>query len=112
MNLTEEQKKIGRRNFLKAVAGAPALVALGAAALTRGPVRGGPVKIALVGTGDMGRGLLNQYQREFCDLKALCDVNPKRRAAMVQMMVVLWFNVLMAPPASWTGSTWNVLACT
>jgi predicted dehydrogenase len=87
MNLTEEQRKIGRRNFLKAVAGAPALVALGAAALTRGPVRGGPVKIALVGTGDMGKGLLNQYQKEFCDLKALCDVNPKRRAAMVQMMV-------------------------
>jgi len=48
---------------------------------------GGPVKIALVGTGDMGRGLLNNYQREFCDLKALCDVNPKRRAAMVKMMV-------------------------
>ena len=87
MNLTEEQRKIGRRNFLKAVAGAPALLALGGAALTRGPVRGGPVKIALVGTGDMGRGLLNQYQREFCDLKALCDVNPKRRAAMVEMMV-------------------------
>lgn len=86
MNLTEEQQKIGRRNFLKAVAGAPALLALGAAALTRGPVRGGPVKIALVGTGDMGRGLLNQYQREICDLKALCDVNPKRRATMVKAM--------------------------
>ena len=87
MNLTEEQQKVGRRNFLKAAAGAPALLALGAAALTRGPVRGGPVKIALVGTGDMGKGLLSQYQKEFCDLKALCDVNPKRRAAMVQMMV-------------------------
>jgi len=87
MNLTEEQKQIGRRNFLKALAGAPALLALGGAALTRGPVRGGPVKIALAGTGDMGRGLLNNYQKEFCDLKALCDVNPKRRAAMVQMMV-------------------------
>lgn len=87
MNLTEEQKQIGRRNFLKALAGAPALLALGDAALTRGPVRGGPVKIALAGTGDMGRGLLNNYQKEFCDLKALCDVNPKRRAAMAQMMV-------------------------
>lgn len=87
MNLTEEQKKIGRRNFMKAVAGAPALLALGGAALTRGPIHGGPVKIALVGTGDMGKGLLNQYQKEFCDLKALCDVNPKRRAAMVQIMV-------------------------
>lgn len=87
MNLTEEQKTAGRRNFLKAVAGVPALLALGGAALTRGPVRGGPVKIALVGTGDMGKGLLNQYQKEFCDLKALCDVNPARRAAMVAMMV-------------------------
>jgi predicted dehydrogenase len=87
MNLTDEQKRIGRRNFLKAVAGAPAMVALGAAALTRGPVHGGPVKIALVGTGDMGRGLLNNYQKEYCDLKALCDVNPKRRAAMSKMMV-------------------------
>ena len=51
MNLTEEQKTTGRRNFLKAVAGVPALVALGGVALTRGPVRGGPVKIALVGRG-------------------------------------------------------------
>ena len=86
MNLTEEQKTLGRRNFLKAVAGVPAVAALGGTALLRGPVRGGPVKIALVGTGDMGKGLLNQYQREFCDLKALCDINPKRRAAMVDMM--------------------------
>ena len=86
MNLTQEQKTVGRRNFMKAVAGVPALVALGGAALTRGPVSGGPVKIALVGTGDMGKGLLNQYQKDFCDLKALCDVNPRRRALMVEMM--------------------------
>jgi predicted dehydrogenase len=87
MNLTEEQKTVGRRNFLKACAGVPALVAFGGAALTRGPVRGGPVKIALVGTGDMGKGLLNQYQKEFCDLKALCDINPRRRGLMVENMV-------------------------
>jgi predicted dehydrogenase len=87
MRLTDEQKGIGRRNFLKAVAGVPALFALGGTALIRGPVRGGPVKIALVGTGDMGRGLLNQYQKEYCDLKALCDINPKRRALMAENMV-------------------------
>jgi predicted dehydrogenase len=87
MKLTEEQKTLGRRNFLKACAGVPALFALGGMAVTRGPVRGGPVKIALVGTGDMGKGLLNQYQKEFCDLKALCDINPKRRAKMVETMV-------------------------
>ncbi len=87
MNLTDEQKTIGRRNFLKVVAGAPALVALGAAALTKGPVRGGPVKLALIGTGDMGRGHLGQYQKEFLNLKALCDINPKRRAAAAESMV-------------------------
>ena len=87
MNLTDEQKTIGRRNFLKAVAGVPALAVLGGAVLTRGPVHGGPVRIALVGTGDMGKGLLGQYQKEFCDLKALCDINPGRRAAMSDMMV-------------------------
>ena len=87
MNLTEEQKTLGRRNFLKVAAGAPALVALGAAAITRGPVRGGPVKFALIGTGDMGNGHLSQYQKEFLDLKALCDINPKRRAAAAEKMV-------------------------
>ncbi|MGH9880702.1 MAG: Gfo/Idh/MocA family protein, partial [Pyrinomonadaceae bacterium] len=34
-----------------------------------------------------GKGLLNQYQKEYCELKALCDVNPKRRALMVDLMV-------------------------
>lgn len=87
MNLTDEQKSIGRRNFLKVAAGAPALVALGAAALTRGPISGGPVKFALIGTGDMGNGHLSQYQKEFLDLKAVCDINPKRRAAAVDKMV-------------------------
>jgi predicted dehydrogenase len=87
MNLSEEQKTLGRRNFIKAVAGVPALVALGGVALTRGPVRGGPVKLALIGTGDMGKAHLSQYQKEFTDLKALCDINPKRRAAAADILV-------------------------
>jgi predicted dehydrogenase len=80
MNLTEEMKDKGRRNFLKAMAGAPALAALGAAAVTRGPIKGGAVKLALIGTGDMGSGHLRQMQKEYINLKALCDINPKRRA--------------------------------
>jgi predicted dehydrogenase len=87
MNLTEEMKDKGRRNFLKAMAGAPALVALGAAAVTRGPIKGGPVKLALIGTGDMGSGHLRQMQKDYIDLKALCDINPKRRATAVENMV-------------------------
>jgi predicted dehydrogenase len=87
MNLTTEMKEQGRRNFLKVVAGSPALVALGVAAAARGPVRGGPVKAGVIGTGGMGRGLVAQCQKEFIDLKALCDINPKRRKSVSDSMV-------------------------
>jgi predicted dehydrogenase len=87
MNLTDEQKEQGRRNFLRALVGTPALAALGAAAVTRGPVKGGPVKAAVIGTGGMGRGLIAQCQRESIDLRALCDINPKRRRAVAETMM-------------------------
>jgi predicted dehydrogenase len=91
MDLTDEMKDRGRRNFLKALAGVPALAALGAAAVTRGPIKGGPVKLALIGTGDMGTGHLKQIQKEFVDLRALCDINPKRRqAAFAQLVNTGW----------------------
>jgi predicted dehydrogenase len=86
MHLTEELKEQGRRNFLKALAGTPALVAFGAAVAARGPISGGPVKAAVIGTGSMGRGLIAQCQKEFIDLKALCDINPKRRQAAAEAM--------------------------
>jgi predicted dehydrogenase len=87
MNLTDEQKEQGRRNFLKAIAGTPALVALGTAAALRGPIKGGPVKAAVIGTGGMGRGLIAQCQPEFIDLKAICDINPHRRRQVAESMV-------------------------
>jgi len=87
MNLTDEQKEQGRRNFLKAIAGTPALAALGAAALVRGPIKGGPVKAAVIGTGGMGRGLIAQCQKEFIDLKAICDINPQRRGVVSKSMM-------------------------
>lgn len=79
MELTDEMKGRGRRNFLKAITGAPAIAALGVTSITRGSIKGGPVKAALIGTGEMGSGHLRQCRREFIDLKALCDINPKRR---------------------------------
>ncbi len=87
MNLTDEQKEQGRRNFLKVLAGTPALAALGAAVAARGPLKGGPVKAAVIGTGGMGRGLTGQCQKEFIDLRAICDINPKRRGAIAESMV-------------------------
>ncbi|MBI1764598.1 MAG: Gfo/Idh/MocA family oxidoreductase [Acidobacteria bacterium] len=87
MNLTDEQKEQGRRNFLKALAGTPALAALGVAAATHGPIKGGPVKAAVIGTGGMGRGLIAQCQKDLIDLRALCDINPKRRRAVAETLV-------------------------
>ncbi len=86
MNLTDEQKEQGRRNFLKALAGTPALAALGVAAAVRGPIKGGPVRAAVIGTGGMGRGLIAQCQKELIDLRAICDINPKRRRAVAETM--------------------------
>jgi predicted dehydrogenase len=76
LNLTPEQEALGRRNFLKALAGTPALVALGAAAATRGPVRGGPMKVAWIGTGGQGRALLTRMDPAYTQVVALCDINP------------------------------------
>src|SRR5262249_30205237 len=76
LNLTPEQLAEGRRNFLKALAGTPALAALGAAAVLKGPVRGGPVRVGFIGVGGEGRVLLEQTDPAFAEVRALCDVNP------------------------------------
>jgi len=76
VNLTPEQQTVGRRNFLKAVAGVPALAGLGVAAATRGPVAGGPVRVGFIGVGGEGRVLLAQVDGAFADVKAICDINP------------------------------------
>ena len=80
MNLTPEQQELGRRNFLKALAGTPALAALGAAAALTGPVRGGPVRLGFVGLGGEGRILLGQTDATFAEVRALCDINPAQLA--------------------------------
>jgi predicted dehydrogenase len=79
--LTPEQEAAGRRNFLKILAGTPALVALGAAAATRGPVPGGPVRVGFVGVGGQGRVLLTAtavgaVPTRYAEIKALADINP------------------------------------
>lgn len=76
MNLTPEQHALGRRNFLKAMAGTPALAALGAASMMKGPVRGGPVRIGFIGIGAQGRALLTRMDHSFGEVRALADINP------------------------------------
>ena len=76
MNLTPEQQELGRRNFLRALAGTPAVAALGAAAIMKGPVLGGPVRLGYVGLGGQGRVLLEQTDARYGQVVALCDINP------------------------------------
>jgi predicted dehydrogenase len=78
VNLTPEQQAIGRRNFLKAVAGVPALAGLGAAAALEGPTRGGPVRLGFIGLGGEGRVLLSQVDPKFGEVKAIADINPSQ----------------------------------
>ena len=76
MNLTPEQMELGRRNFLKVLAGTPAMAALGAAAALRGPAPGGRVRIAFIGVGSQGRAQLTNVDPGYGDVRALCDINP------------------------------------
>ena len=76
MNLTPEQMELGRRNFLKVLAGTPAMAALGAAAALRGPAPGGRVRIAFIGVGSQGRAQLTNVDPDYGDVRALCDINP------------------------------------
>jgi predicted dehydrogenase len=76
MNLTPEQQELGRRNFMRVLAGAPALAGLAAAVAVKGPLRGGPVRVGFIGTGGQGRVLLEQTDPQFAEVVALCDINP------------------------------------
>jgi len=76
MNLTPKQQELGRRTFMRVLAGTPALAALGAAAAVKGPVRGGPVRLGFIGTGGQGRVLLEQTDPRYAEVVALCDINP------------------------------------
>jgi predicted dehydrogenase len=87
MNLTPEQKELGRRNFLKVLAGTPAVAALGAAAYLKGPLKGGPVRAGYVGLGGQGRVLLEQSDPAFAQVVALCDVNPTSLEKADQVLV-------------------------
>ena len=94
MNLTAEQMDQGRRNFFRVLAGVPAVAALGVAAGIRGPVPGGPVRIAFIGVGSRGRTLLADVDPAYASVRALCDINP---ASLAKADDVLNKNAV--PPA-------------
>jgi predicted dehydrogenase len=86
MNLTPEQTAAGRRNFLKAIAGVPAVAALGAASIAKGPIKGGRVKVGYIGLGGQGRALLTRTDYAYVEAKALCDIRPDSLAAADEVL--------------------------
>jgi predicted dehydrogenase len=76
MILTSELRAIGRRNFLRTLAGTPALATLNAASLGQEPLSGGPVRIGFIGVGGEGRALLSRVNPASATVVAMADINP------------------------------------
>ena len=93
MMLTPTMRAEGRRNFLKALAGTPALAALAVTSFFKGPMRGGPVRVGVLGLGGQGRALLGVALPPFVKVGALCDINP---SALAQADAILERNKLPA----------------
>ena len=81
MNLTPDQMAAGRRNFLRTIAGVPAVAALGAAAMVKGPVKGGRLRVGFIGVGGQGRALLSRVDPNYVEVKAMADIRPDSLAA-------------------------------
>ena len=86
MILTPEQKAAGRRNFLKAIAGVPAVAALGAASIAKGPIKGDRVKVGYIGLGGQGRALLTRTDYSYVEARAICDIRPDALAAADEIL--------------------------
>lgn len=87
--LTEEQKRVGRRNFLKAMATLPALGAFGAAAYQK-TAHGNPVQAGIIGSGSEGCVLLEQSPVDKIVYKAVADIRPDSRQEGVKRIKELW----------------------
>jgi predicted dehydrogenase len=75
MLLTPERRDIGRRNFLKALAGTPALATLAPPPMAASG-SGGPVRLGFVGVGGQGRALLGSVNPASARVVAMADINP------------------------------------
>lgn len=99
MQLTPEQKQLGKDNFNDAVGmsrgdfvhnaainrrsflvgAAAAVPTLGALYFGYDRLRGDPVRVGFIGTGDEGMVLLTQHPPEYMDIVAIADLRPSNR---------------------------------
>ncbi|MFO1019773.1 MAG: Gfo/Idh/MocA family oxidoreductase [Planctomycetales bacterium] len=92
MNLTPEQKLIGKQNYNAAVGAvsrraflkgaAAAVPGMGAAYFGYKELKGNPVRVGFIGTGDEGSVLITQHPPEYMQIVAIADLRPsnQRRA--------------------------------
>jgi predicted dehydrogenase len=88
MLLTPEQEKIGRDNFHEAVGfsrrdfmkgAAVAGTGLGALYFGYEKVKGDPVRVAFIGTGDEGNVLINEHPTDYMEIVAIADLREANR---------------------------------
>ncbi len=93
MNLTPEEKKIGKQNFQEAVGstrreflkglgiagGAVATMGLGAKYFGYGPKLDDRLRVGIIGTGDEGNVLIGALNPDYIDLVAIADIRPYSR---------------------------------
>jgi predicted dehydrogenase len=75
MDLTPQQIEVGRDNYNMAV-GQTRRDFLGAAYFGYSKLRGNPVKVGFIGTGDEGNILLTQHPRDYMEVVAIADIRP------------------------------------
>ena len=89
MNLTEQQKQIGKENFDEAVAitrrdflagtvaaGVATGAGLGSIYFGYGKSVGSPLRVGVLGTGDQGSVLLGAHNPDFLNVVAIADIRP------------------------------------
>lgn len=88
MQLTAEQIQIGKDNFNEAVsftrrefiaAAAGTGTGLGALYFGYEKLKGDPVRVGFIGTGDEGNILITQHPPEYMDIRAIADIRPSNR---------------------------------
>jgi predicted dehydrogenase len=93
MNLTPEEKKVGKQNFNEAVGttrrtflqdigiigGTAAVAGLGAKYFNYGPKLDDRLRVGVIGTGDEGNVLMGAINPDYVDVVAIADIRPYSR---------------------------------
>jgi len=84
MNLSSEEREIGKQNYIEANAvtrraflkSAAAVPALGAFYFGYEKLKGDPVKVGFIGCGDEAGVLITQHPPEYMEVVAIADIRP------------------------------------